>query len=166
MSAIGPYARVYHSIADDSRFERVYGDDRALGTWLRMLLVADAMYPTSAPMPKRTKAVELLIEAGLIVEQPGGRYIVHGLASEREKRTQSARNAAAVRWQSGSNASKAEQNRAEQSIDADASKPNGASPGFMGFRPRTPKPGSHEGQHPGCDVCAPLRPPEPKAAAT
>ena len=146
-----PYARVYHSIVDDPKFARVYGDDRALASWLRMLLVADAMYPTSAPLPSKTKAVRLLIEVGLIVEQPGNRYIVKGLASEREKRAQSARNAAAVRWQSGSNASKAEQSKDKTSNGANA--PNGTGT-FMGFRPKA---GLHDGRHgKDCSVCAPL----------
>lgn len=136
----GPYARVYHSIVDDPKFERVYGDDKALATWLRMLLVADAMYPTSAPMPSRTRAVRLLIEVGLIIESPGGRYVVKGLAPEREKRTQSARNAAAMRWQSGSNASKAEQSKTETSNGAKApGEPAATRPSFIAFPPKRPE---------------------------
>ena len=136
----GPYARVYHSIVDDPKFARVFGDDRALASWLRLLLLADAMYPTSAPMPAKTKAVQLLLEVGLLVEQPGGRYIVKGLASEREMRSQSARNAAAMRWQSGGNASKAEQSITKTSNGASApGAPAATKPVFLGFPPKKPE---------------------------
>jgi hypothetical protein len=87
-------------------------------------------------MPARTKAVKLLIEVGLIVEQPGNRYVVKGLASEREKRSQSGRNAAAVRWHSGPNASRDETRQDEQ-----------------GLR-NVPV---HDGRHADCLVCAPMR---------
>jgi hypothetical protein len=110
------YARVYHEIVDDPKFRRVYHDDAALGTWLRMLLIADQMYPNSAPMPEETPSVAMLLRAGLITKRPGNRYIVTGLEREREMRSQYGRNAAAVRWHSGSNASKAEQSKAEQGM--------------------------------------------------
>jgi hypothetical protein len=130
------YARVYHEIVDDPKFRRVYDDDAALATWLRMLLIADAMYPASAPMPAETPAIAVLIRAGLVKRRPGNRYIVTGLEREREMRSQYGRNAAAVRWQSGSNASKAEQSIDKQSMGS--------------------KPGSHDGQHGAtCMVCFP-----------
>jgi hypothetical protein len=111
------YARVYHEIVDDPKFRRVYHDSAALGTWLRMLLIADQMYPNTAPMPEETDEVRLLIRCGLITKRPGNRYIVTGLEREREMRSQYGRNAAAVRWQSGSNASKAKQSKAKQEHD-------------------------------------------------
>jgi hypothetical protein len=109
------YARVYHEIVDDPKFRRVYDDNDALATWLRMLLVADAMYPASAPMPSDSPSVVVLLRAGLVQKRPGNRYIVTGLEREREMRSQYGRNAAAVRWHSGSNASKAEQSIDKQS---------------------------------------------------
>jgi hypothetical protein len=36
---------------DDPRFARVYSDDRAVATWLRLSMDADAAYPASAPLP-------------------------------------------------------------------------------------------------------------------
>jgi hypothetical protein len=107
------YCRVYHEIVDDPKFRRVYHDDAALGTWLRMLLIADQMYPNTAPMPDLTPSVSLLLRAG--------------------------RNAAAVRWQSGSNASKAEHSKAEQEQ------------GIWNGK------GRHEGQHTDCLICASMR---------
>ena len=132
------YCRVYHEIVDDPKFRRVYHDDAALATWLRMLLVADAMYPASAPMPEMTPSVALLLRVKLVQRRPGNRYIVTGLEREREMRSQSARNAAAVRWHSGSNASKAEQSKAEQEQ------------GILNGK------GTHDGRHgPKCVVCFP-----------
>jgi hypothetical protein len=100
------YVRVYYSVVNDERFAEVYHDARHLGTWLQLLLVADAMYPADAPIPAYASraSVKALVDCGLIDLRPHSQYRVHGLASEREMRTHSARNAAAVRWQSGRNA--------------------------------------------------------------
>jgi len=149
-----PYSRVYHEIVDDPRFERVYGNDKALATWLRMLLIADAMYPASAPMTSRNPTVRLLIDSGLIEERPGNRYVIHGLQGERERRSAIGRNAVAVRWNNErtTNVIPAKQSKAEHSNGANAPE-NGT---FMGYR-KIPKSGAHEGQHPECAVCAPLR---------
>ena len=132
-----PYSRVYHSIVDDPMFETVYKDREALGQWLQMLLVADAMYPTSAPLPRKNRAVTSLLLAGLVVELPGNRYTIRGLRAERERRSASARNAAAVRWHSGSNARRDETRQDEQGIW------NGKA--------------THNGQHDDCLVCLPMR---------
>ena len=104
VSAKGPYSRVYHSIVDDPMFEKVFDNDRALAQWLRMLLVADAFWPNSAPMTHRNPTVRLLIDVGLVIPRSGNRYTMRGLEAERERRSASARNAAAVRWQSDRNA--------------------------------------------------------------
>jgi hypothetical protein len=162
------YARVYHGIVDDPRFDRVYHNDAALATWLRMLLVADAMYPTSAPMPRRNPTVSLLIDSGLVEERPGHRYVIHGLEAERERRSASARIGAAVRWQSERTAngmpSKAEQNKAEQNNGANAPKSDLPNGNAMGYRPKEPGvwggAGTHDGRHgESCQGCAPLATP-------
>lgn len=104
MTAKGPYSRLYHSIVDDPMFERVYRSDAAFATWCRMLMAADATYPASAPIPRSNSAVRLLIEVGLVLEKPGKRYMIRGLAAERERRSASSRIGAEVRWQSERNA--------------------------------------------------------------
>jgi hypothetical protein len=146
------YARVYHDLVDDPKFSRVYGNDAALGTWLRMLLVADAMYPISAPLPRSNSSVRLLIEVGLVEERPGGRYIVHGLEAERERRSTIGRNAVAVRWNNerNTNVVPTEQSKAEHNKSNGANAPE--QPGsFMGWRGK----GLHDGRHPNCIVCHP-----------
>ncbi len=111
------YSRVYHSIVDDPRFESVYANDAALAAWLRLLLVADAMYPAPAPLPRtcRAKALDCLVTAGLVELVGTEHYRIHGLAAEREKRSLSARNAAALRWQSAGTARRDEHRRDETS---------------------------------------------------
>ncbi len=104
------YSRVYHSIVDDPRFLTIYPNDAALAAWLRLLMTADATFPAPAPLPRmlRQTALAALCDAGIIELVGATHYRVHGLASERDKRSQSARNAAAVRWQSEPHASKDE----------------------------------------------------------
>lgn len=95
-----PYVRVYTSIISDPKFEGVYGDDKALATWLRLLLIADSMYPAPGHLPLRVdmKAVEKLAKAGLIDLLPGDLYRFHGLEKERGRRSDAARQSANRRW--------------------------------------------------------------------
>lgn len=140
MTATGPFVKVYQSIVDDPQFARVYDNDHALATWLRMLLIADAMWPASAPLTSRNPTVRMLIDVGLVLQRPGNRYSIRGLDAERERRSAYGRNAAAVRWHSVSNAepmpNRAEQSRAKQSNGATASNDEERPAAFMGFRPR------------------------------
>lgn len=155
--ATGPYSRVYLSIVDDPMFEPIYGDNDALATWLRLLLVADAMYPASAPLPRVSRSIQLLIDTGLVQMRPGNRYAMRGLEAERERRSDAARNAAAVRWHSGSIARRDETSKDKQS--------NGQGPtSFIRYpaRPERP-PGEavgvvHDGRHPASATCLACHP--------
>jgi hypothetical protein len=119
-----PYSRVYWSVMSDPKFDPVRDDARLLGSWLILLLAADMAYPGLPYRPPTVSAQSMraLVASGLIDDLPKQRYRIHGLAYERERRKQSARNAAAMRWQSERNAvasatkmpSKAEQSKAEQ----------------------------------------------------
>jgi len=130
--ASGPYSRVYWTVVDDPMFEGIF-DTPVLATWLRMLLMADAMYPASAPIGRRNSDVRRLVAAGLVIEKPGNRYSMRGLDAERERRSRAGRNAAAMRWQSGRNAD-AMPRREEQSKD-EKSSGNGMDQGnAMGWR--------------------------------
>ena len=99
---VDPYVRVYYRIIDDPKFVGIYGDDRHLSTWLRLLLMADAVWPASVPIPRSVKRVSLsaLVRAGLVEYAGNDHYRIHGLDAERNMRSHSGRNAAAVRWQS------------------------------------------------------------------
>jgi hypothetical protein len=94
------YVRVYHELMDDQRFAEVYGDDAALALWLRLLLLADAIWPQSPHLPAgyRHRALDLLVRAGLVELVPGERYRIHGLDRERQARSEQARRAVSVRW--------------------------------------------------------------------
>lgn len=104
--ADGPYSRVYWSIVDDPEFSDVFGDDAALACWLRLLLIADQAWPSSAHLPRsaRTRPLDRLMKAGLVIIASGGRFHIRGMDEERGKRQQSARNAAALRWHSDGSA--------------------------------------------------------------
>ena len=100
------YVRIYWSIIDDPKFVDVYDNDAALATWLRLLISADASWPASASIPAAARRVPLalLVGAGLVDLMQGGRYRIHGLDSERNARSASGRNAAAMRWHREGNA--------------------------------------------------------------
>ena len=68
MPADGKYARVYFTIEEDERFRDVFHDARHLGTWLQLLLVAEAMYPTAAPIPAYISkpSLKILVDAGIV----------------------------------------------------------------------------------------------------
>jgi len=105
------YVRVYH---DDLQrdYAAVYADDAALATWLRLLVVADRMWPSMPELPRSVKRRPLAVlttpspitGAAIVELLPDHRYLVRGLNGERQKRLDSARNAAGVRWDSARNA--------------------------------------------------------------
>ena len=117
------YVRVYYSIQDDPKFDLVRGNVAVLGTWLRLLMAADAVWPASADIPRglRESHVALLSDAGLVDRLPGHRFRIHGLDPERQARSDAGRNAAAVRWHSGRSADpmprRAEQSKDKQRLD-------------------------------------------------
>lgn len=148
MSATGPYSRLYHSLVDDPDFEGIYDDDAAFATWVRLLMVADASYPTAAPLPRSAKRrpLQRLQDAGLVEVLPGQRFRVKGLESERGRRAALGRRAAMVRHHSESSADamqthsgrsanglpRREETRKEETSNG-ANAP-GATGSFMGFR--------------------------------
>lgn len=99
MSDERKYVRVYHGIIDDPRFAAVICDDAAGWTWIRLLIIADQAWPSSAYLPRwvRSKPLATLTAAGL-VEVDGDVFRIHGLDPERQRRRDSASDAAARRW--------------------------------------------------------------------
>lgn len=104
MSEPRRFARFYYP-----EFKRdypdIYADDRAFATWMRLLTVAEDSWPASPELPRSVRAAALrtLTDRGLVTVT-GDHFELRGFTAERGKREQSARNAAAVRWQSASNA--------------------------------------------------------------
>lgn len=95
-----PYVRVYYRITDDPKFAEVYDDDAALATWLRLLINADAMFPAAAPIPAGTdpEVLAKLIELEVVDPVGSTRYRIHGLESERTRRSEAGRANASKRW--------------------------------------------------------------------
>jgi len=103
--ALDPYSRVYWRIVDDDRFSTIYGDDRHLAAWLRLLIAADQAWPASANLPAsaRPASVQALVDVGLVELRAKGIFRIHGLDAERSRRQDAAAAGASARW-SGSNA--------------------------------------------------------------
>ena len=100
-----PFVRVYYE--DLSRdYPTVYDDDDALAAWLRLLVIVDKMWPIRPELPRsvRPRALALLTESKLVTLVPPHHYRIRGYEAERLSRQEKARNAAAKRWQSDSNA--------------------------------------------------------------
>lgn len=103
MKATDTYSRLYHRFADE--FPEVWANDRALASWVRLLRIADASWPTRPPLPRSAKGIPLrmLTEAGLVTIV-GECYLMRGLDAERNRRKDAAARAADLRWQSARNA--------------------------------------------------------------
>jgi hypothetical protein len=86
---------------DDPKFDGIRDDVRHLGTWTLLLIVADMAWPAPAFLPPVPKASVVALEAAGIVDLLAGhRFRIHGLDAERGRRSDAARDAASVRWQS------------------------------------------------------------------
>lgn len=86
------YVRVYFSIIDDPKFAEIYRHEATVGTWLKLLLTADAVWPASCDLPRWVKPgpLTLLTGAGIVDLLPDHRYRIHGLDAERNRRAASA----------------------------------------------------------------------------
>jgi hypothetical protein len=97
--ADGRFVLVYHEdlIAN---FPDVWDNDRLLATWLRLLALADKLWPTPAELPRAvsTASVKALADAGLIALLPKHRFVVRGLDAVRKRRKDAASTAANHRW--------------------------------------------------------------------
>ena len=81
MSERAPYSRVYWSVMDDPKFDGIYDDDAAFALWMRLLMIADALWPSPAALPRTTRAKPLakLVEAKLSDLLAKDRYRIRGL---------------------------------------------------------------------------------------
>lgn len=98
------YARFYFPefIRD---YPAVYRDDAALATWLRLLVVAEQMWPMVAEIPRsvRPRPLSVLTDAGLVATD-GTSFAIKGHDAERTRRRDSGRIGASVRWENDGNA--------------------------------------------------------------
>lgn len=86
--AAADYSRIYHTVVDDSKFAEVFDDDRRWAAYTRLLMLADAAYPSPAPLPRwlADDVLEHLVEARIITLFRGSSYRIVGLVAEREGR--------------------------------------------------------------------------------
>jgi hypothetical protein len=93
------YVRVYYGdmIRD---YPDVWADDAQLAAWLRMLSTADPMWPTPPEIPRSVKPRTLTALTGstLVEPLPQHRFRMKGMETERKRRSDAARTAAALRW--------------------------------------------------------------------
>lgn len=136
------YVRVYD---DDFRrdYKALWDDDACLATWLRLLSVAEKMWPTMPELPRsaRDEPLAALVGAGLIILD-GDCYRIKGLDAERNARRNAGRIAADVRW---GNADSIAKDMPKTTRDENETKPlpprvgkrvNGNNPRAIGTNPR------------------------------
>jgi hypothetical protein len=80
------YSRIYHAIV--KRMGADYDDDAFVGSWTKLLLSADALYPTPTPLPRwlSDEMLERLLRSGLVRRVGAGGYAMAGLDKERASR--------------------------------------------------------------------------------
>lgn len=97
--ADGLFVRVYHEdlIAN---YTEIWDDDRALATWLRLLVIADKLWPSPAELPRGISRASLdkLVSAGLVQLVKPYRFRLRGLDAQRQRQRDSAKAAADARW--------------------------------------------------------------------
>lgn len=78
-----PYVKVYRSVIRD--MTPIYADKALFGSWVSLLMEADASYPAPASLPRwlADDVLAELVEHGAIVTVPPDHYTLTGLAKER-----------------------------------------------------------------------------------
>lgn len=131
------YVRVYD---DDLRrdYAHIWRDDRALATWLRLLSIADKMWPTIPELPRSVRPVPLavLVKSGLVELMPEHCYRIRGHDAERIARSNAARNAAASRWADADGDADAMPKRERDEYENESPLPRRAGKRMNGTNPR------------------------------
>lgn len=100
-----PYARIYFQDLQRD-YPEVWNDPAALGTYVQLLGLSEAVWPGEPDLPRSVRARSLAILTGGrgLVSVVGHSFRIKGFHVERTRRQDAARDAAAKRWQSGGNA--------------------------------------------------------------
>lgn len=82
------YSRIYWTVVDDPKFAEVFDDDRRWAAYTRLLMAAEATYPSAAPLPRwlADDVLAYLIEVRIIEVVRGSSYRIVALKAEREGR--------------------------------------------------------------------------------
>lgn len=132
-----PYVRVYYRVLTDAKFTDL--SHAAWGHWVRLLVVADGLYPAPAPLPRWVDDAALteLAAAGIVDLLGSDYFTVHGMKAEREGRSEAATFAADVKHHGRSEAERRRSDRMR--AHAGAVQPDaGAAPGAAGGPPGLP----------------------------
>jgi hypothetical protein len=80
------YSRIYHVVV--KRMGVDYDDVAFVGSWTKLLMAADAAYPTQAPLPRwlGDEMLERLIRSGLVRRVGTEAYAIAGMEKERASR--------------------------------------------------------------------------------
>ncbi len=97
------HSRVFFDIA--AEYPAVYADDGAFATWVRLLMIADGLWPVPAVLPRsvQQEPLETLVTAGLI-SVSGDHFEVKGLHKMRQAEHEQQAANAKKRWESERNA--------------------------------------------------------------
>lgn len=126
-----PFARVYY-IDLERDYPEIYRDNDVFSTYVRLLGIADAMWPAVPEVPRSARAsfVKKLVEASLVRMVPPYGFSIKGMDAERNARSNAARIAARSRWSSAEGNASAMptpvQSSPDQPVVRIASKKNGA----------------------------------------
>ncbi len=95
-----PYIRIYLRVRDDPRFEHAYSCDACWAAYSRLLMDAEAAFPASASLPANldAHAAAQLMADGIIEPRRHGCFVVHGMVTERRRRSEEGRANALRGW--------------------------------------------------------------------
>lgn len=93
------YVRVYYNDLQ-ADYPAIYRDHALLGAWVRLLVIAESMWPTPPELPGWAKGRLLrpLVDCGLVVLVPPHHYELRGHTAERSRRQDAARRGGRARW--------------------------------------------------------------------
>ena len=121
-----PYTRVYYRVLNDPKFAGM--SSAAWGHWVRLLVIADGMYPAPAPVPRwvEDEPMQELVDRQIVDLEGQDYFRIHGMTGERATRSEAATFAADVRHvgQAEAERRRAERSRAQNPGSAPALPPH------------------------------------------
>ena len=92
------FVPIYRDLMNE--YPAIYDDAAALGTYVQMLMDADALWPARPQVPRRVTDEQLgkLTECGLVTLEEHDRYSIKGLDKRRQAQSEMGRDAALRGW--------------------------------------------------------------------